>query len=290
MWLCSIDAESKSSIHKGNPNISSHYFPNNMKPLFQYKNPVPPQPTEEEHAELLQQTRSKIWGTKYSASPHNKSEQYVGGVTHETIPSRCVGGIPELNNITCDDRGQSWEELEVTVDSGAAVTVMPAEMCKYVPTEKTNDIGPFRAANGATIANHGMRSLKGLDENNMPMGFHTHVAGVNKFLASVNKLTEAGHRVEFDEETGHKIINKKTGSVRYMTKQSEVFKLPMWVPITPNPLSSVITSTDNVQSTYPKTDAARSGWKDVPGTFKPKTICADAVDYSCPFPWQALDF
>jgi hypothetical protein len=201
-----------------------------------------------------------------------------------------VGGIPELNNITCDDRGQSWEELEVTVDSGAAVTVMPVEMCKYVPTEKTNDIGPFRAANGATIANHGMRSLKGLDENNMPMGFHTHVAGVTKFLASVSKLTEAGHRVEFDEETGHKIINKKTGSVRYMTKQNGVFKLPMWVPITPNPLSSVITSTNIVQNTYPKTDAVRSDWKEIPGTYKPKTICADAIDYSCPFPWQVLDF
>ena len=178
----------------------------------------------------------------------------------------------------------------MTVDSGAAVTVMPAEMCKYVPTEKTDDIGPFRAANGATIANHGMRSLKGLDENNMPMGFHTHVAGVNKFLASVSKLTEAGHRVEFDEETGHKIINKKTGSVRYMTKQNGVFKLPMWVPITPNPLSSVVTSTNIVQNTYPKTDAVRSDWKEIPGTFKPKTICADAVDYSCPFPWQVLDF
>ena len=115
-----------------------------MEPLFPYKNSAPPQ---------------------------NKSEQYVGGVTHETLSSRCVGGTPELNNITRDDQGQAWEELEVTVDSGAAVTVMPVEMCKYVPSEKTDDIGPFRAANGATIANLGMRSLKGFDENNMPMVF-----------------------------------------------------------------------------------------------------------------------
>ena len=116
------------------------------------------QPTREEHAELLQQTRRKIRGTKYSASPQNKSEQYIGGITQETLSSRCVGGFPELNNITRDDQGQAWEELEVTVDSGAAVTVMPVEMCKYVPTEKTDDIGPFRAANGARIESHGMRS------------------------------------------------------------------------------------------------------------------------------------
>ena len=116
------------------------------------------------------------------------------------------------------------------------------------------------------------------------------MAGVNKFLASVSKLAEAGHRVEFDEETGHKIINKKTGSVRYMTKQNGVFKLPMWVPITPNPLDSVVSPTNIVSNTNPKTDAARSGWNDVPGTFKPKSICVDAVDYSCPFPRQALDF
>ena len=106
----------------------------------------------------------------------------------------------------------------------------------------------------------------------------------------MSKLTEAGHRVEFDEETGHKIINKKTGSVRYMTKQNGVFKLPMWVPITPNPLDSVISSTNIVTNTNPKIDAARSGLKDVPGPFKPENICADAVDYSCPFQWQALDF
>ena len=72
------------------------------------------------------------------------------------------------------------------------------------------------------------------------MGFHTHVADVHKMLASVSKLTEAGHRVEFDEETGHRIINKKTGIVRYMRKENGVFKMPMWLPITPNPLNSVV--------------------------------------------------
>ena len=71
-----------------------------------------------------------------------------------------------------------------------------------------------------------------------------------------------------------------------MTKQNGVFKLPMWVPIAPNPLDSVISSTNIVQNTNPKTD----GWKEVPGTFTSKNICADAVDYSCPFQWQALDF
>jgi len=222
--------------------------------------------------------------------PQNEHEKYIGGITHETLSSRYVGGIPELNNITLDDQGQAWEELDVTVDSGAAVTVMPPELCTYVPIEKADNVGCFRAANGAKIANHGMRSLKGVDENNIPMGFHTHVAGVNKFLASVSALTEAGHRVEFDEETGHRIINKKTGIVRHMKKVNGVFKMPMYVPITPNPLDSVISSTNIVPNTNPKTDAARSGWKDVPGTFKPENTCADAVDYSCPFQWQALDF
>ena len=96
-------------------------------------------------------------------------------------------------------------------------------------------MAPFRGANGAIIRNEGMRAVRGLDENYCDMGFHTHVAGVNKYLASISKLCEAGHRVEFDEETGHKIINKKTGHTRYMRKRNGVFKMPMYIPIPRNP-------------------------------------------------------
>jgi len=257
--------------------------------------------------------RSPLQTSRPGKSYYKSLPEQISNVeSWEPLPAQHVGGIPEINHISRDHDGKSWEEIEITVDSGAAATVMPPEMCTYVPIDKnTNANTKFRAANGSVMQNEGMRALKGVDENLNPMGFHTHVAGVNKFLASVSKLTEAGHRVEFDEETGHRIINKRTGMVRYMRKQNGVFKMPMWVEVKDNPLSSVLKSeSSNVTHKQQSSGSGPSnssnephmtnaiftnitrndGWSKVQGTFRPQVANANVVDYTCPFQWQALDF
>ena len=104
---------------------------------------------------------------KFSTTP----EQISNVESWEPLPAQHVGGIPEINHISQDQDGRSWEEIEITVDSGAAATVMPPEMCTYVPIDKnSNAHTKFRAANGSIMQNEGMRALKGIDENFNPMG------------------------------------------------------------------------------------------------------------------------
>ena len=73
----------------------------------------------------------------------------------------------------------------------------------------------------------------------------------SKILSDLSKMavdamgTFSGIRKEVEVIVGlrvNKIINKRTGMVRYMRKQNVVFKMPMWVEVKDNPLSSVLKS------------------------------------------------
>ena len=55
------------------------------------------------------------------------------------------------------------------------------------------------------------------------------VADITKPLGALKDVLAMGNRVEFDEVTGHWIVNKKTGVRTQMRKKNGVFVLNMWV-------------------------------------------------------------
>ena len=56
------------------------------------------------------------------------------------------------------------------------------------------------------------------------------VAQVNKVLASVGRMCEAGNRVVFDDEEGSYIMNKKTKKITRLEKKNGVYKFNIMIP------------------------------------------------------------
>eukprot|EP00973_Karenia_brevis_P050747 7049421-Karenia_brevis.AAC.1 len=95
-----------------------------------------------------------------------------------------------------------WEILSVTVDSGAADSVIPEEKCSQyeaVDTAKSLAGAGYTGADGSPIPNLGERTIDVVTEagNNTKMRFQ--VCPVTKALGSVSKMVRSGHRVVFDD-------------------------------------------------------------------------------------------
>ena len=111
--------------------------------------------------------------------------------------------------------------VEATMDSGAAVTVVPrgADNTAIAPTTKPN-CNHFRVANGEKIPNLGEEVLAGTTANGRGLRFKAQVADVTKPLASVQEICDSGCTVTFgpdrtfirDSRTGKEIeMRKKIG-------------------------------------------------------------------------------
>ncbi len=91
-------------------------------------------------------------------------------------------------NTLVDYKG--WEEVEVTVDSGACDIVMPVNMCSVIPTvesERQRDNMEYEVANGETIPNRGeKRCLLMTMGARVPQRIVFHIADVHKALLSAS--------------------------------------------------------------------------------------------------------
>ena len=128
-----------------------------------------------------------------------------------------------------------WEILSVTVDSGAADSVMPeSKCCQYEVVENPKSLAGSNCsgADGSAIPNLGERTIDVVTEagNNAKMRFQ--VCPVTKALGSVLKMVRNGHRVVFDDEEygeGSYIQDRRTGQKTYLRQENGVFVLDVWV-------------------------------------------------------------
>eukprot|EP00973_Karenia_brevis_P092280 12411633-Karenia_brevis.AAC.1 len=90
-------------------------------------------------------------------------------------------------------------------------------------TEKSLSGTNYRAADGSVIPNLGERTVGGVTQEGMHTKMRFQVCPVTKALGSVSKMTKTGHRVVFDSadsEGGSYILNKATGSKKYLREQN----------------------------------------------------------------------
>ena len=93
-------------------------------------------------------------------------------------------------------------EGKITIDSGAADSVMPMDTLKGVyPLLPKKEGVRFCAANGQTIQNYGRRQIAFRAKGRKGVNCMTfHVTDVKKPLASVSKIVEKGSSVHFTPE------------------------------------------------------------------------------------------
>ncbi len=125
-----------------------------------------------------------------------------------------------------DDWGEGGQvgTLKITVDSGAAESVMPDRDSPGIQWVEAPANRLYRAANGTTIKDKGAKkvSYAGPDGKARAMTFR--IADVTKPLASVARMCDKGNWVVFDPE-GSYIEHKRTGTRTHLKRHLGVFVL-----------------------------------------------------------------
>ena len=93
-------------------------------------------------------------------------------------------------------RPDEWIVLEVTVDSGACISVMPIGSCEgidIIENELSRNGAEYEVANGATIPNLGERRCEVMTVGSLqPKRITFQVADVHKPLLSISGCADMG--------------------------------------------------------------------------------------------------
>ena len=135
--------------------------------------------------------------------------------------------VPDsLNSVTND----GWEEIEMTVDSGASETVVGEDMISAVATKEGQASRRgvvYEVANGVRIPNLGEKQFVGVSHEGISRHITAQVCEVNKGLLSVRRMVAAGNRVVFDGQ-GSYIEDPQTGEIMNMEERNDMYILRLW--------------------------------------------------------------
>ena len=144
-----------------------------------------------------------------------------------------VDGVNELGR----DPTGGWQKLSITVDSGAAESVIPTGCIDgWEVTAPPHPIF-YQSATGETMANEGSQTLPFATNTGALRAMTFQNTNVTKPLASVKRITESGHAVIFLPEIidgvqsmGSFIMNLKTGEIDKMREEDGNYVMDVWVP------------------------------------------------------------
>ena len=127
-----------------------------------------------------------------------------------------------------------WERIVLTVDSGAADTVMPASISKLVPISRSPKLGTqYEAANGGVLVNLGGKKCNFRTGPDMPeLLMSVQIVDVHKPLLAASKIVEAGNAPVFSKDDPH--IQIKNGPKLPMKCVNGTYELEMWVKNEPD--------------------------------------------------------
>ena len=137
--------------------------------------------------------------------------------------------IPGLSVVK---RPDEWIQLEVTVDSGACVSVMPTNICEGIGILQ-NDLSragaQYEVANGATILNRGERKCEVMTVGSLhPKLITFQVADVHKPLLSISGVADMGYDCYLGKEGGS-LRDRVTGETIPLDRQGSLYTVKMWV-------------------------------------------------------------
>ena len=119
----------------------------------------------------------------------------------------------------------------ITIDSGAAESVLPRSMLKEVQlreSEGSRNGMCFKVANGGKMPNYGEKKVNfQMTANRQPKGIHAmtfQVTDATKPLAAVSKIVKKGNRVIFDPE-GSYVQNIKSGQKKDLSEVGGIYQM-----------------------------------------------------------------
>ena len=140
-------------------------------------------------------------------------------------------GAVVINNVK-PSHPSGWKRMRITVDSGAAESVIPVdEIRNYAKIPHSCD-EYFQTASGEAIRNEGEQRIPVVTPSGQLKGMTFQACDVTKPLASVKRMMDAGHAVIFapDELGGSFILNLATGDDEALIEEDGNYFMDVWVP------------------------------------------------------------
>ena len=145
---------------------------------------------------------------------------------------KCPGqGAIVINNVNPPHKS-GWKRMRVTVDSGAAESVIPVdEVLNYKKHLREKDEW-FQTASGEPIKNEGEQRIPVVLPSGQMRGMTFQACDVTKPLASVKRMMDAGHAVVFapEEFGGSFVLNLETGDDEILIEEDGNYYMDVWIP------------------------------------------------------------
>ena len=139
-------------------------------------------------------------------------------------------GAITINNVKTVKAG--WRKMLITVDSGAAESVIPLSENPNYPKQLHSFPIWYQTASGEAIRNEGEQKLPVMTPNGRMKGMTFQACDVTKPLASVKRMVDAGHAVIFSPEEygGSFVLNLTSGEEEPLVESEGNYHLEVWVP------------------------------------------------------------
>lgn len=155
---------------------------------------------------------------------------------HEPSTLNCVlkaqGSSLVLGAVTPAEIRSGWRKMKVTVDSGAAESVIPPdETCDYPVKQHADDIY-YGTASGEPLKNLGEVRLPMVTPSRRLRGMTFQACDVTKSVASVANMLDAGQAVIFAPEAygGSCVVDLESGDEEQLLRQDGNLIMEVWVP------------------------------------------------------------
>ena len=127
---------------------------------------------------------------------------------------------------------QEWTDIEISVDSGANVTVMPRSLCEGIgilQNRLSREGVEYEVANGAHIPNLGERRCEMMTLVSKICKRHVfQVAHVHKPLLSISGCADMGFDCHLDDKGGH-LTDKETGERIPLGRRENLYIMRVWI-------------------------------------------------------------
>jgi hypothetical protein len=126
----------------------------------------------------------------------------------------------------------AWTEIEITVDSGACVTVMPRSLCEGISilqNRLSREGVEYEVANGEHIPNLGERRCEMMTiGSSICKNIVFQVADVHKPLLSISGCADMGFDCYLGEKGGH-LLDKHTGEKIPLERRDNLYIMRAWI-------------------------------------------------------------
>ena len=165
-----------------------------------------------------------------------KSAMPTGDTDDSSLDSLDNAERPEgINSLDALD-GQAWDgykEIEVTVDSGSAVSGLPEDMAEWVPLLKAiGEEKPYTSASNHSVKVLGFRQPTFYFEPGLERRVRmTVLSPLKKPIFSTAAMTKAGMKVVHDNEAngGSYVLDRKSGVRIPLYEKGGVYKIRVWI-------------------------------------------------------------